>query len=33
MAAVISIIMGLIVSGFAFYQFRRTRSFKEEGEI
>lgn len=33
MAAVISIIMGLIVSAFAFYQFRRTRSFKEEGEI
>lgn len=33
MAAVISIIMGLIVSIFAFYQFRKTRSFKEEGEI
>ncbi|AVQ99949.1 arabinogalactan ABC transporter permease [Oceanobacillus picturae] len=33
MAAVISIIMGVIVSGFAFYQFRKTRSFKEEGEI
>ncbi|MBM7839600.1 arabinogalactan oligomer/maltooligosaccharide transport system permease protein [Alkalihalobacillus xiaoxiensis] len=33
MAAVISIIMGLIVSGFAFYQFRKTRAFKEEGEI
>ncbi|MBP1948054.1 carbohydrate ABC transporter permease [Virgibacillus litoralis] len=33
MAAVISIIMGLLVSGFAFYQFRKTRSFKEEGEI
>ncbi|MFD2924743.1 carbohydrate ABC transporter permease [Halobacillus naozhouensis] len=33
MAAAISIIMGLFVSGFAFYQFRRTRSFKEEGEI
>lgn len=33
MAAVISIIMGLIVSAFAFYQFRRTRSFKEEGEM
>ncbi|MEC5422950.1 ABC transporter permease subunit [Virgibacillus sp. C22-A2] len=33
MAAVISIIMGVIVSAFAFYQFRRTRSFKEEGEI
>ncbi len=33
MAAAISIIMGLLVSGFAFFQFRRTRSFKEEGEI
>ncbi|GGB32546.1 maltose ABC transporter permease [Lentibacillus populi] len=33
MAAVISLIMGLIVSGFAFYQFKKTRSFKEEGEI
>lgn len=33
MAAVISIIMGLMVSGFAFYQFRRTRSYKEEGDI
>lgn len=33
MAAVISIIMGLVVSIFAFYQFRKTRSFKEEGEI
>lgn len=33
MAAVISIIMGLLISGFAFYQFRQTRSFKEEGEI
>ncbi len=33
MAAVISIIMGVIVSCFAFYQFRKTRSFKEEGEI
>lgn len=33
MAAVISIIMGLFVSVFAFYQFRRTRSFKEEGDI
>ncbi|ANE45307.1 sugar ABC transporter permease [Paenibacillus swuensis] len=31
MAAVISIIMGLLVAIFAFYQFRRTRSFKEEG--
>lgn len=33
MAAAISIIMGLIVSIFAFYQFRRTRSYQEEGEI
>lgn len=33
MAAAISIIIGLIVSGFAIYQFRRTRSFKEEGNI
>ncbi|WP_051143888.1 carbohydrate ABC transporter permease [Marinococcus halotolerans] len=33
MAAVISIIMGLLISGFAFYQFRKTRSFKEEGEV
>lgn len=33
MAAVISIIMGVFVSAFAFYQFRRTSSFKEEGEI
>jgi len=33
MAAAISIIIGLIVSGFAIYQFRRTRSFKEEGSI
>jgi arabinogalactan oligomer / maltooligosaccharide transport system permease protein len=33
MAAAISIIIGLLVSGFAFYQFRRTRSFKEEGNI
>ncbi|MCT2536989.1 sugar ABC transporter permease [Aquibacillus koreensis] len=33
MAAVISIIMGVIISAFAFYQFRKTRSFKEEGEI
>lgn len=33
MAAAISIIMGLIVSCFAFYQFRRTRSYKEEGTI
>lgn len=33
MAAVISLIMGLIISGFAFYQFRQTKSFKEEGEM
>ncbi|WP_130859599.1 carbohydrate ABC transporter permease [Gracilibacillus phocaeensis] len=33
MAAVISLIMGLIISGFAFYQFRQTKSFKEEGEL
>lgn len=31
MAAAISIIMGLIVAAFALYQFRRTRSFTEEG--
>ncbi len=31
MAAAISIIMGLIVAAFAFYQFRKTRSFREEG--
>ncbi|MFC4101249.1 sugar ABC transporter permease [Paenibacillus xanthanilyticus] len=31
MAAAISILMGLIVAAFALYQFRRTRSFKEEG--
>ncbi|GAA0348645.1 carbohydrate ABC transporter permease [Bacillus horti] len=31
MAAAITIILGLIVCGFAFYQFRKTRSFKEEG--
>ncbi|WP_020155411.1 carbohydrate ABC transporter permease [Caldibacillus debilis] len=33
MAAAISLIIGLIVCGFAFFQFRRTRSFKEEGNI
>ncbi|MFD1739840.1 ABC transporter permease subunit [Bacillus salitolerans] len=33
MAAAISIIIGLIVAGFAIFQFRRTRSFKEEGNI
>ncbi|THF84132.1 sugar ABC transporter permease [Cohnella fermenti] len=31
MAAAISIIMGLVVAFFAFYQFRRSRSFREEG--
>ncbi|MFE7063437.1 ABC transporter permease subunit [Sutcliffiella sp. NPDC057660] len=33
MAAAISILLGLIVAGFAFFQFRRTRSFKEEDNI
>jgi arabinogalactan oligomer / maltooligosaccharide transport system permease protein len=33
MAAAISIIIGLIVAGFALFQFRRSRSFKEEGSI
>ncbi len=33
MAAAITIIMGLIVSIFAFFQFRKTASFKEEGQI
>lgn len=33
MAAAISIIIGLMVASFAFFQFRRTRSFKEEGKI
>ncbi|WP_163538753.1 sugar ABC transporter permease [Gracilibacillus sp. YIM 98692] len=33
MAAAISIIIGFIVAGTAFFQFRRTRSFKEEGNI
>lgn len=33
MAAAITIILGLIVTGFAFYQFRKTRSFKEEGNM
>ncbi|WP_245891138.1 carbohydrate ABC transporter permease [Desmospora activa] len=33
MAATISIIIGLIVSIFAFFQFRRTRSFQEEGNL
>ncbi|WP_444683924.1 ABC transporter permease subunit [Alkalicoccus luteus] len=31
MAAAISIILGLLVASFAFFQFRRSRSFKEEG--
>lgn len=31
MAAAISIIMGFVVALFAFFQFRRTRSFREEG--
>lgn len=31
MAAAISIIMGIVVAGFALYQFRKTRSFREEG--
>lgn len=31
MAAAISLILGLIVATFAFFQFRRSRSFKEEG--
>ncbi|RDI47803.1 carbohydrate ABC transporter permease [Falsibacillus pallidus] len=33
MAAAVSIILGIIVCLFAFFQFRRTRSFKEEGNI
>lgn len=33
MAAAISLIIGLIVSVFAIFQFRRTSSFKEEGNI
>ncbi|RLQ97532.1 sugar ABC transporter permease [Falsibacillus albus] len=33
MAAAVSIILGIIVCAFAFFQFRRTRSFKEEGNI
>lgn len=32
MAAVISIMLGIIVAAFAFIQFRRTRSFKEGGD-
>ena len=31
MAAAISIIMGVVVAAFALYQFRQTRSFREEG--
>jgi len=31
MAAAISIIMGVVVAAFALYQFRKTRSFREEG--
>ncbi|RKP53010.1 sugar ABC transporter permease [Cohnella endophytica] len=31
MAAAVSIIMGIVVAAFALYQFRRTRSFREEG--
>lgn len=33
MAAAISLILGLIVATFAFFQFRRSRSFKEEGTM
>ncbi|KGP90756.1 sugar ABC transporter permease [Pontibacillus chungwhensis BH030062] len=33
MAAAITIIMGLVVSIFAFYQFRKTAAYKEEGEM
>ncbi len=33
MAAAITIIMGLIVMGFAFFQFRRTAAFKERGNV
>lgn len=32
-AAVISVILGLTIATFAFFQFRRSRTFKEEGEI
>ncbi|WP_217586518.1 sugar ABC transporter permease [Lentibacillus saliphilus] len=32
MAAAITIIMGILVMGFAFFQFRKTAAFKEEGE-
>ncbi|MER2063838.1 MAG: ABC transporter permease subunit [Alkalibacterium sp.] len=33
MAAAISLILGIIVATFAFFQFRRSRSFKEEGNM
>lgn len=33
MAAAISLILGVIVATFAFFQFRRSRSFKEEGTM
>lgn len=33
MAAAITLIIGVLISIFAIFQFRRTRSFKEEGEI
>ncbi|WP_133058619.1 carbohydrate ABC transporter permease [Halalkalibacter urbisdiaboli] len=33
MAAVVSLVMGVFVATFAFFQFRRSRSFKEEGKI
>lgn len=33
MAAAISMIIGLLIAGVAFFQFRRTRSYKEEGEV
>ena len=33
MAAAISLILGIIVATFAFFQFRRSRSFREEGNL
>lgn len=33
MAAAISLILGIIIAVFAFFQFRRSRSFKEEGNL
>ena len=33
MAAAISIIIGILIATFALIQFRRTRAFKEEGEM